>query len=180
MSETYLSTAEIEARLADVLASPRDGGRVAAIVARPGTDLRQRRAEALLSPEAGMEGDRWLAAGETPEQQISLMNVRLLRYLAADDEERMALAGDNLVVDLDLGADNLPAGQRLRIGDAVVEMTDAPHTGCAKFVARFGADATRFINAAERRALRLRGRYARIVEAGTVRVGDRVDKVPAA
>jgi hypothetical protein len=90
----------------------------------------------------------------------------------------MALAGDNLVVDLDLGSENLPAGQRLYIGDAVLEITDAPHTGCAKFVARFGPDATRFINAAERRALRLRGRYARIVQAGTVRVGDKVDKVP--
>ena len=92
----------------------------------------------------------------------------------------MALAGDNLVVDLDLGTDNLPAGQRLRVGDAVLEMTDAPHTGCNKFVARFGRDAAVFVNAAERRALRLRGRYARIVQAGTVRVGDRVEKVPPA
>jgi MOSC domain-containing protein YiiM len=180
MSETYLSTADIEARLVDVLASPRDVGRLAAIVARPGTDLRERRAEARLTPDGGMEGDRWLAAGESPEQQISLMNLRLLRHLAGDDEDRMALAGDNLVVDLDLGTDNLPAGQRLRVGDAVLEMTDAPHTGCNKFVARFGRDAAVFVNAAERRALRLRGRYARIVQAGTVRVGDRVERVPTA
>ena len=180
MSETYLSTADIEARLVDILASPRDVGRLVAIVARPGTDLRERRAEARLTPDGGMEGDRWLAAGESPEQQISLMNLRLLRHLAGDDEDRMALAGDNLVVDLDLGTDNLPAGQRLRVGDAVLEMTDAPHTGCNKFVARFGRDAAVFVNAAERRALRLRGRYARIVQAGTVRVGDRVEKVPPA
>jgi len=179
VSEDYLSTTEIEARLEDVLASPRDGGRLEAIVARPGTDLRELRAAARLSPEGGMEGDRWLAAGESPEQQVSLMNARLLRYLAGDDEERMALAGDNLVVDLDLGAENLPAGQRLRIGDAILEMTDAPHTGCNKFVARFGRDAARFVNAAERRSLHLRGRYARIVRAGTVRVGDSVAKVPA-
>jgi MOSC domain-containing protein YiiM len=178
VSETYLSTDEIEAGLEDVLASPRDGGQLAAIVARPGTDLRELRPQAYLSPEGGMEGDRWLPAGESSEQQVSLMNVRLLRYLAGGDQERMALAGDNLVVDLDLGAENMPAGQRLRIGDVVLEMTDAPHTGCAKFVARFGRDATRFINAAERRSLHLRGRYARIVEAGTVRVGDTVRKVP--
>jgi MOSC domain-containing protein YiiM len=180
VNETYLSAAEIEDRLEDVLASPRDGGHLAAIVARPGTALRELRVKALLSPEGGMEGDRWLAAGESPEQQISMMNARLLRYLAGDDEERMALAGDNLVVDLDLGSDNMPAGQRLRIGDAILEMTDAPHTGCAKFVARFGRDATHFINAAQRRTLHLRGRYARIVQAGTVRVGDRVQKVPPA
>jgi MOSC domain-containing protein YiiM len=180
VSESYLSTDEIEARLEEVLASPRDGGQLAAIVARPGTDLRELRAQAHLSPEGGMEGDRWLAAGESPEQQISLMNARLLRYLAGDDEERMALAGDNLVLDLDLGAGNMPAGQRLRIGDAVLEMTNAPHTGCGKFAARFGPDAARFVNAAERRALHLRGRYARIVQAGTVRVGDRVEKVPLA
>ena len=83
-------------------------------------------------------------------------------------------------ITLDLGAENMPAGQRLRIGDAVLEMTDAPHTGCNKFAARFGPDAARFVNAAERRSLHLRGRYARIVQAGTVRVGDRVEKVPAA
>ena len=92
MSENHLSTAEIEARLDNVLSSPSDGGRLEAIVARPGTDLRELRPVVRLSPEGGMEGDRWLAAGESPEQQISLMNARLLRYLAGVPEAAAALS----------------------------------------------------------------------------------------
>ena len=84
----------------------------------------------------------------------------------------MELAGDNLVVDLDLSEENLAAGDQLRVGEALLEITDVPHTGCGKFAQRFGPDATRFINAAARADLHLRGRYARVITAGTVRVGD--------
>jgi MOSC domain-containing protein YiiM len=87
------------------------------------------------------------------------------------------LAGDNLIVDLDLSEANIPIGQRLQVGQAVLEVTDLPHTGCSKFVERFGPDAVRYINAAERRALRLRGLYARVLKAGTVQIGDTVQKV---
>jgi MOSC domain-containing protein YiiM len=147
------------------------------IVVRPATDARERRDAARLSPEAGVAGDRWAGDDEPVEQQVSLMNVRLLRLLAGGDEGRMAEAGDNLVVDLDLSEENLPAGTRLRAGDVLIEVTDAPHTGCGKFAARFGPDAARFVNAAQRRGMHLRGRYARVIEAGMVRVGDEAWKI---
>ena len=92
----------------------------------------------------------------------------------ADGPDRMALAGDQLFVDLDLSPANLPPGTRLAIGGAVIEVTDQPHTGCAKFVARFGAEAMRFVNGRAGRAMRLRGLNARVVRAGTVRPGDAV------
>lgn len=104
------------------------------------------------------------------------MNVRLLKMIAGD-EERMALAGDNLIVDLDLNEANLPAGQRLAVGEALLEVTDLAHTGCSKFAERFGQDALRYINAAEHRSLRLRGLYVRVIRAGTVRTGDVIHKV---
>lgn len=179
MAVHYLSDRDLAAALDHVLASPRDGGRLEMIVARPATDERRACESVLFSPETGVEGDRWAAAGEKADQQVSLMNARLLRLLAGDDEERMAQAGDNLVVDLDLSDENLPPGQRLRVGDALLEMTGALHTGCEKFAARFGRDATRFVNAAARRNLHLRGRYARVIEAGTVRVGDELWKIPS-
>jgi MOSC domain-containing protein YiiM len=86
------------------------------------------------------------------------------------------LAGDQLYIDLDLSVENLPAGTRLSVGEAVIELTDVPHTGCAKFTARFGTDAVKFVNKSPGRELRLRGANARVVTPGMVRVGDRVSK----
>ncbi len=108
--------------------------------------------------------------------QVSLMNARILKMIAGDDE-RMALAGDNLIVDLDLSGDNIRVGQKLAVGEALLQVTDVPHTGCGKFAERFGPDAVRFINAAARRSLHLRGIYAQILQPGTVRVGEVVRKV---
>ena len=91
--------------------------------------------------------------------------------------ERWPLAGDQLYVDLDLSVENLPAGTRLAVGDAVVEITPEPHTGCAKFSARFGTDALKFVNKPPGRELRLRGVNARVVTPGTVRPGDAISKL---
>jgi MOSC domain-containing protein YiiM len=68
--------------------------------------------------------------------------------------------------------DNLPAGSLLAVGDAVLRVSEAPHTGCAKFIERFGTEAMRFVNSRIGRRLRLRGMNTRIVVPGTVRVGD--------
>jgi MOSC domain-containing protein YiiM len=178
MKAHYLDPDELERTLAEVRASPADGGRLEAIVARPATDERRRLEVAHLSPEGGLEGDRWASAGEPADQQVSLMNARLLRQLAGGDRARMAEAGDNLIVDLDLSDENLPSGTRLRVGGVLLEVTGATHTGCGKFASRFGPDAARFVNAARRRSLHLRGRYARVLEPGTVCVGDPIHKEP--
>ena len=87
------------------------------------------------------------------------------------------MAGDNLIVDLDLGTENLPVGQRLSVGNVLLEVTEVPHPGCKKFLARYGKDAMGYINAAERKDLRLRGVFAKVAEAGTVSVGDTINKV---
>jgi MOSC domain-containing protein YiiM len=181
MELEHLSTEQIEAGMSDVLASPRDRGELEAIVIRPENNKRELREAVYLSPEGGAEGDRWgTSQGQDVRPdlraQVSLMNARLLRMIARDDK-RMPLAGDNLIVDLDLSEANIPVGQRLAVGEAVLEVTDLPHTGCSKFVERFGPDAVRYINAAERRDLRLRGLYARVLKASTVRVGDVVRKL---
>lgn len=70
--------------------------------------------------------------------------------------------------------ETLPTGTRLQIGTAIVEVTGRPHTGCAKFQQRFGADAVRFVNSPVGRLLRLRGLNARVVHAGAVGHGDAV------
>ena len=131
-----------------------------------------------------MHGDNW-AKGRArklpdgspdPAVQVTIMNSRVAR-LIAQDEARWPLAGDQLYADLDVGAANLPVGQRLRIGSVVLEITAEPHTGCKKFAHRFGAEALAWVNSPAGYESRLRGVYAKVVDAGTLRVGDRVEKV---
>jgi hypothetical protein len=181
----HLSTAELEASLGTVRGSPADGGRVELIVRRPAVDEREVLAEGVLDPVVGLAGDTWTMRGSRrtadgsphPDMQLTVMNSRAALLVARDPGRRM-LAGDQLYVDLDLSPANLPAGCRLALGSAVIEVTDQPHLGCAKFAARFGTDAWRFVNSRAGRELRLRGLNARVVTAGTLRVGDVIRKVP--
>jgi hypothetical protein len=183
----HRSLADLEAALPELARSPADHGRVSLIVRRPAEDAREILAEGTLDVTCGLAGDGWVgrSSSRTPDgsphpgRQLTLMNARLVALLA-DGPAAWALAGDQLFVDLDLGEANLPVGTRLAVGGAVLEVTDQAHTGCAKFAARFGHDALRFISAPERRAMRLRGLYARVVTTGTVRAGDAIAKLPPA
>jgi len=179
-----LTRAELDAGLDHVLASPHDDGIVAMVVARPGVGERVVLEKGELDTEVGLVGDTWVgrfnrhtADGEPdPLAQVTLMNARAAA-LVARSEERWPLAGDQLYVDLELGNSNLPAGTRLEVGTAVVEITHEPHTGCAKFAERFGADATRFVNSPVGREHNLRGVNARVVIGGIVRPGDAIRKI---
>jgi MOSC domain-containing protein YiiM len=151
------------------------------IVARPETDQRQSLETAALDLAAGLQGDNWASRGSAstpdgrahPEAQITLMNARAIQA-AAKDRARWPLAGDQLFVDLDISQENLAPGDRLEIGSAVLEITPRPHTGCAKFTDRFGHAAIRWVNSPQGRELRLRGVYARVVQPGSIHVGDAV------
>ena len=180
----HLTAIELEQGLPDVLASPHDTGRLKAIFVRPAMNERRPLTMARLSPEGGIDGDRWvtdsyyrLEGGQSdPRCQVSLMNARFLRQIAGE-EDTMCLAGDNLIVDLDLSEANLPAGSQLAIGDEVVlEVSDLSHTGCSKFEGRYGKDARTFANNAHGNSLHLRGRFARIVAGGTISIDDPVRK----
>ena len=174
---------DLDVHLDDVRSAPRDAGRLELIVRRPAVDAREVLEQAVLDDAEGLVGDGWLARGSSrtpdgsanPDAQLTIMSTRVLAAIEPD-RARWPLAGDQLYVDLDLGVDNLPAGTRLAVGDAVVEVSEAPHTGCAKFSARFGSDALRWINNPTGRELRMRGLNARVVQGGTVRVGDRVTR----
>lgn len=168
---------ELLAGLDHVRSSPADGGTLVLIVRRPAENEREELGEGELDLEVGLVGDRWhLGSSPTNDAQLTLMNARLAGVVAGE-RERWSLAGDQLFVDLDLSVENLPAGARLAIGEAVIELTAVPHTGCAKFSARFGTEALTFVNKGAGRELRLRGANARVVTPGTVRVGDTVAKL---
>jgi hypothetical protein len=174
---------ELIAALETIRQSPADDGRLEMIVRRPAVDQREVLNEGDLDPAHGLVGDNWHVkpSSRTPDRsphadmQLNVMNARVID-LVAGTRERWALAGDQLYVDLDLSPENLPPGTRLRIGGAVIEVTAQPHTGCTKFVERFGPDALKFVNSADGRRLNLRGINARVIVPGRVRIGDRVTK----
>jgi hypothetical protein len=180
------STAELEAGLAAVRAAPADAGTVELIVRRPAIGAREIVTTGTLTEADGLAGDTWRARGSrhTPDgsaernRQLTMVNARAVALVAGDDRARWPLAGDQLYVDLDISEDNLPPGTRLRLGaTAVVEVSEEPHTGCAKFRDRFGVDAGRFVNSPDGRRLRLRGLNARVVTSGDVTTGDLVTVV---
>lgn len=183
---THVPMSELEAGLEVIRRAPADAGTLELIVRRPEAGGREVLAEGELDLEVGLVGDNWRVRGSSrtpdgsanPEAQLTLMSVRVLSLLA-QGEERWPLAGDQLIVDLDLSLDNLPAGTRLAIGSAVVAVTAEPHTGCLKFRDRFGQDALRFVSTPLGRQLNLRGINAKVVQPGHIRAGDVVRKLDA-
>ena len=181
---THRTLAELSAGLDEIRASPADHGRLELIVRRPLPGQREVLATAELSTAEGLVGDGWRSRGSRhtddgqaeTDRQVTVMNARAIDLIAVEPDRR-PLAGDQLYVDLDLSADNIPAGTRLRIGHAVIEVTAAIHKGCAKFTQRFGRDATRLITSPGGRALRLRGLNARVVQGGAIGVDDEVRKL---
>jgi MOSC domain-containing protein len=180
----HLNLEELVAGLTQLRPSPQDEGVLELIVRRPSIGVREALAIGELDLHRGLVGDNWATRGSSrtpdrrahPNMQLNIMNSRVIG-LIAQQNERWQLAGDQLFVDLDLSDSNLPAGTRLAIGSTVVEVTPEPHTGCAKFVERFGLDAVKFVNSPAGKSLRLRGLNARVVEPGSIRVGDLVKKV---
>lgn len=180
----HLTLQELEAALDHLRGTPKDNGIVHLIVRRPEVDQREVIEEAELDPVKGLLGDNWLVRGSKktpdgsahPEMQINIMNSRVTA-LVAQELERWPLAGDQLYIDMDLGHENLPPGSHLAIGSAVLEVSALPHTGCKKFVSRFGAEAMQFVNSPLGKELCLRGINAKIIQGGTIKVGQTARKI---
>ena len=175
---------ELNAGLDYIRRSPAETGTLLKVVQRPAVDRRKVVAEGRLDVDGGLIGDSWKDRGSistadgsaNPAAQITIINSRAL-HLMAQSEDRWPLAGDQLVIDIDMSEANLPPGTRLAIGSAVLEISAEPHTGCVKFARRFGNAALRFVSTPTGRGLRLRGANTRVVQSGTIRAGDVVAKV---
>ena len=180
----HLTMQELEAKLDHLRAAPRDNGVVELIVRRPRTDHREVLEQAELDPVKGLIGDSWSVRPSSrtpdhsphPEMQINIMNSRVTA-LVAQEKDRWPLAGDQLYIDMDLSKENLPAGTQIAIGSVVLEVSPLPHTGCQKFVARFGLDAMKFVNSPVGKELCLRGINAKVIQGGVIRVGETARKI---
>ena len=180
----HRSAAELEAALPRIREAPVGDGIIQLIVRRPAEDQREVLHEARINDAEGVEGDTWNQRGTSlsadggphPNKQITIMNSRAAEAVIGPIE-RWPLAGDQIYADLDISHEALPAGTQMSIGTAVVEVAVEPHTGCAKFAARFGREALRFVNTGEGSSLRLRGVNCRVIQPGTVKVGDTVTQI---
>ena len=184
MSEQFKSMKELEASLSHISESPSEVGSVAMIVSRPVTEQREILIQCELDTAQGLIGDNWLERGDKHTadgsadlgRQLTLMNARAVEAIS-NDESRWPEAGDQFYVDFDLSAANIPPGTQLALGEAVVEVTALPHLGCGKFSARFGRDATMFVNSKAGKAMNLRGINAKLVKPGRVSKGDSISKM---
>lgn len=180
----HVSMAELEAGLELIRQSPKHEGVLALIVRRPQIDARDVLETGQLDRDKGLVGDNWKTRGSSrtadrsshPGMQLNLMNARAIA-LVAREKDRWQLAGDQLFIDMDLSVQNMPPGTRLALGTAVIEVTEQPHTGCNKFMARFGLEALKFVNSPIGKQLRLRGMNAKVVQSGAIRVGEMVKKL---
>ncbi len=166
------SQAEWEHLFATLPPAPRDIGTVTAIVCRQATGVHEALERVCLSVNDGLPGDAW--GRRTPpsvETQLTLMRTDVAELLA----QPLTTAGDNFLVELDLAAANLPPGSRLRVGEAIVEVTAKPHLPCQKFARRFGLGAFQFVNTADARRRNLRGLHARVLTGGEVAAGSRIE-----
>jgi hypothetical protein len=180
----HLTMSELEAGLEHIRLAPKESGVLELIVRRPGVNDREVLEEAELHLDEGLVGDSWkrrrsktTADGSpNPLMQLNIMNSRATS-LVAQDKNRWQLAGDQLYIDMDLSEENVPAGTRLALGSAVIEVTPPPHLGCQKFVARFGREAMMFVNSPVGRQLHLRGVNAKVIQGGIIRFGDVARKI---
>jgi hypothetical protein len=162
---------ELESGYQALDAPPSDEGRLALLVLRRGDGVRETPQRAVLSIEDGMPGDGWSRRPpRDPEAQLAVMRRDVAELIAGG--QPLTLFGDNLFVDFDISAQSLPVGTRLRVGEAVVEVTPKPHNGCRKFAERFGAEALRFVSQKATRDQNLRGIYWKVVESGATAAGD--------
>lgn len=180
----YQTAEQLQAGMARVHETPKDAGAVRLVVRRPGRGQREVMAEGRLDTELGLVGDDWInrpgmnREGPSLHAQVTVMNARAAELVSGDPEPATwAQCGDQLYVDLDLSQSNMPAGTRIEVGEAVLEIQAEPHTGCVQFRSWWGADALRHISSEEGLALRMRGANTRVIRSGVVRPGDVARKV---
>jgi hypothetical protein len=177
LSTAHRTLEELRFGLDRVRDAPSDAGTLELIVGRPAVDERLILASAELDVDRGLVADRWSSGSRpNPKSQLTVANIRATE-LVAGDRSRCPLAGDQLYVDFDISGENIPPGTRLAIGSAVIEVSDQPHLGCEKFSGRFGQVAREFANSPEGTAVNFRGINTRVVQSGTVHVGDSVRKL---
>ncbi len=177
------SRAELDAALGHVRAAPKDHGCIEQLCLRPDYGQRCFMDQIKVTRIAGIPGERWATrpwlrlpdGAPHPGIQICILSRRVLD-LVWRDRDKTVHPGDSFIVDMDLSEANLPTGQVLRAGTAMLEVSAIFNDACVKWAARYGQASREWINAPQNRSLRLRGILCRVIQDGIIHDGDRLIK----
>ncbi|MBK4215587.1 hypothetical protein JJJ17_06585 [Paracoccus caeni] len=184
MTAHHPTAAELTRALPHILAAPKDHARVEQLCFRPGYGQREFPERLELTRAHGIPGERWLTApwlkladgSPDPRIQVSILPLRV-RDLVWRDPDAAPHPGDPIICDLDTSEANLPTGSLLRVGTAVLRVSDVFNDACVKWKVRYGQAAKDWVVAEGHPPLRLRGILCSIEEDGEVRLGDVVQKI---
>ena len=162
--------------LAWIQAAPKEAAPIHQLCIRPISGEREFLNEIELCPERGVLGDRWINhswlyledGSSDPRVQISILPYRTWKLFCEplQSQGKAIHPGDTIIADLDCSEANLPVGQQLQAGSALIEVSDIFNTACQKWRDRYGSQSIQLINQRENRCLRLRGLFCKIVQAG--------------
>ena len=102
-----------------------------------------------------------------PGREVSAIALEVLQILGVEPQT----PGDNLITEgVDLGS--LRSGDRLRIGEVILERSDRRHRPCMTFRARTSPEAYAAVSCSDHR-----GALFNVVQGGTIGVRDRIEFV---
>jgi len=182
----HVSAQDLIEAVPHIMAAPKDGAAIEMLCFRPGYGQRNFVDKLVVTRGRGMPGERWETAPWLrkddgtghPGIQISILQKRVLD-LVWRDRSSVIHPGDSFIVDMELSEANLPVGQLLRVGTAVLQVSDVFNDGCVKWKVRYGEAAKDWIVAPGHRELRLRGVLCSIVKDGEMKAGDQLTKIDA-
>ena len=183
---TQATKAELDGAIPHIMAAPKSGAAIEMLCYRPAYNQRDFVETLDLTQARGISGERWetspwlkLEDGTGhPGIQVSILQKRVLD-LVWHDRENTVHPGDTFIADMDMSEENLPVGQLLRVGGAVLRVSDVFNDGCVKWKARYGAAAKAWVTEPGHPELRLRGVLCSIVQDGPISNGDLLTKIDA-
>ena len=180
----HATRSELDASLPHILSAPKDGGLIEMICLRPDYGQRVFFESVHVTAAQGIPGERWSTrpwlrlpdGAPHPGIQICILQKRVLD-LVWRDRVSTVHPGDTFITDMDLSEANLPAGQVLQAGSAVLRVSEIFNDACVKWKTRYGTAAWEWINAPQHRGFRLRGILCSVVRDGEISCGARLSKL---